>query len=304
MTASLPTPDASTSKRALGLVLAMTAMALLLGPEPSAAQEVKNAIQVNLLKQVAFEQNLDAQLPLETPLRDESGRHVTLRDFFGKKKPVVLLFVYFECPMLCKVELNGLVRNLRTLSLSAGKEFDIVTVSIDPRESPELATMKKRNYLKWYDRPGAENGWHFLTGEEPAIKRLTGVAGFRYAYDEKNDQYAHPAGLIVATPEGRISRYVYGVDFPASALRWALVEASAGKIGTPVDKILLMCFHYDPATGRYSFAIMSALRILGTATALALGTYMLTMFLRDRRRAGLMAVGPAETAGTTRAEPS
>jgi protein SCO1/2 len=304
MTASLPTPDASTSKRALGLTLAMTAIALLLGPEPSAAQEVKNAIQVNLLKQVAFEQNLDAQLPLETPLRDESGRPVTLRDFFGKKKPVVLVFVYFECPMLCKVELNGLVRNLRTLSLSAGKEFDIVTVSIDPRESPELATMKKRNYLKWYDRPGAENGWHFLTGEEPAIKRLTGVAGFRYAYDEKNDQYAHPAGLIVATPEGRISRYVYGVDFPASALRWALVEASAGKIGTPVDKILLMCFHYDPATGRYSFAIMSALRILGTATALALGTYMLTMFLRDRRRAGLMAVGPAETAGTTRAEPS
>jgi protein SCO1/2 len=304
MTASLPTFDASTSKRALGLTLAMTAIALLLGPEPSAAQEVKNAIQVNLLKQVAFEQNLDAQLPLETPLRDESGRPVTLRDFFGKKKPVVLVFVYFECPMLCKVELNGLVRNLRTLSLSAGKEFDIVTVSIDPRESPELATMKKRNYLKWYDRPGAENGWHFLTGEEPAIKRLTGVAGFRYAYDEKNDQYAHPAGLIVATPEGRISRYVYGVDFPASALRWALVEASAGKIGTPVDKILLMCFHYDPATGRYSFAIMSALRILGTATALALGTYMLTMFLRDRRRAGLMAVGPAETAGTTRAEPS
>jgi protein SCO1/2 len=304
MTASLPTLDASTSKRALGLTLAMTAMALLLGPDPSAAQEVKNAIQVNLLKQVAFEQNLDAQLPLETPLRDESGRPVTLRDFFGKKKPVVLLFVYFECPMLCKVELNGLVRNLRTLSLSAGKEFDIVTVSIDPRESPKLATVKKRNYLKWYDRPGAENGWHFLTGEEPAIKRLTGVAGFRYAYDEKNDQYAHPAGLIVATPEGRISRYVYGVDFPASALRWALVEASAGKIGTPVDKILLMCFHYDPATGRYSFAIMSALRILGTATALALGTYMLTMFLRDRRRAGLMAVGPAETAGTTRAEPS
>lgn len=285
MTASLPTLDASTPKRALGLVLAMTATALLLGPEPSAAQEVKNAIQVNLLKQVAFEQNLDAQLPLETPLRDEEGRPVTLRDFFGKKKPVVLVFVYFECPMLCKVELNGLVRNLRTLSLSAGKEFDIVTVSIDPRETPKLATVKKRNYLNWYDRAGAENGWHFLTGEEPAIKRLTGVAGFRYAYDEKNDQYAHPAGLIVATPEGRISRYVYGVDFPASALRWALVEASAGKVGTPVDKILLMCFHYDPATGRYSFAIMSALRILGSATVLALGTYVLTMYLRDRRRA-------------------
>ncbi|MFO0953858.1 MAG: SCO family protein [Isosphaeraceae bacterium] len=248
-------------------------------------QEVKNAIQTNLLKQVAFEQNLDAQLPLDTPLRDESGKAVTLGDYFGKKKPVVLLFVYFECPMLCKIELNGFVRNIRTLSMTAGNEYEIVTVSIDPRETPSLASKKKANYLKWYDRPGAENGWHFLTGEEPAIRRLTGVAGFKYAYDEKNDQYAHPAGLIVATPGGKISRYIYGVDFPASALRWAMVEASAGKVGSPVDKLLLMCFHYDPATGRYNFAIMRTLQVLGSMTALALGGYMGLMHLRERRRA-------------------
>ena len=273
----------------LVLVLALALGATGLRPPTAAAQEIKNGLQVNLLKQVKFQQNLDAQLPLDTPLRDETGRAVTLNDYFGRKKPVVLLFVYFECPMLCKLELNGLVRNLRTLSMSAGNEFDIVTVSIDPRESPKLASQKKGNYLKWYDRPGAENGWHFLTGEEPAIRRLTGVAGFAYAYDAKTDQYAHPAGLIVATPGGRISRYIYGIDFPASALRWALVEASAGRIGSPVDKILLMCFHYDPSTGRYNFAIMAVLRALGVATMLALGAYMAVMFGRDRRAAARAA---------------
>jgi protein SCO1 len=265
----------------LGLVLSATALP---GPAPARAQEVKNLQQTNVLKQVSFEQNLNAQLPLDTPLRDESGSPVTIGDFFGKK-PVVVLFVYFECPMLCKVELNGLVRNLRALSMSAGREFEIVTVSIDPREDAKLASAKKRGYVKWYDRPGVEQGWHFLTGDDPSIRRLTGVAGFRYTYDAKTDQYAHPAGLIVATPGGRISRYIYGVDFPASDLRLALVEASSGKIGSPVDRLLLTCFHYDPSTGRYNFAIMSLLRILGAATVLGLATYMGVNFLRDRRRA-------------------
>jgi protein SCO1 len=275
--------------RAAWLGLALTASALLCHASVR-AQEVKNLQQTGILKQVAFEQNLNAQLPLETPLRDESGRAVTFGDYFGKK-PVVLLFVYFECPMLCKVELNGLVRNLRALSLSAGREFDIVTVSIDPREDAKLASAKKRGYVKWYDREGADAGWHFLTGEEPAIRRLTGVAGFRYTYDAKSDQYAHPAGLIVATPGGRISRYIYGVDFPANDLRLALVEASSGKIGSPVDRLLLTCFHYDPSTGRYNFAIMSAIRILGTGTALALAAFMGVNFLRDRRRAAASAAG-------------
>lgn len=267
-------------------------VAALLAPIAAAAQEVKDLQQTGILKQVQFEQNLNAQLPLDTPLRDETGAAVKFGDYFGKK-PVVVLFVYFECPMLCKVELNGLVRNLRTLSLSAGREFDIVTVSIDPREDAKLASAKKRAYVKWYDRPGAEQGWHFLTGDDASVRHLAGVAGFRYTYDAKTDQYAHPAGLIVATPGGRISRYIYGVDFPANDLRLALVEASSGKIGSPVDRLLLTCFHYDPSTGRYNFAVMSAVRIVGTAVVASLAAFMGVNLLRDRRRAARAAAAGA-----------
>lgn len=274
-----------TRAAALGPGLALTVAAFAaLAPTPAQAQEIKDLRQTNVLKQVAFDQNLNAQLPLDTPLRDERGTTVRLGDYFGQK-PVVVLFVYFECPMLCKVELNGLVRNLRALSLSAGKEFEIVTVSIDPREDHQLAAAKKRGYVKWYDRPGADQGWHFLTGDEPQIRQLTNTAGFRYTYDARTDQYAHPAGLIVTTPSGRISRYVYGVDFPANDLRLALVEASSGRIGSPVDRLLLTCFHYDPATGRYSFAIMTVIRVLGSAVVLALALFMALNLRRDRRRA-------------------
>ena len=247
----------------------------------TSAQEIKGP-EVALFKKVAFEQNLDAQLPLDTPLRDESGKAVTFGDYFGKK-PVVLLFGYYECPMLCSLELNGLVRNLRALSMSVGNEFDVVMVSIDPTESPELAAAKKAGYLHKYDRPGAENGWHFLLGDGPPVKKLAGVAGFRYEFDPKSRQYAHPAGLMVVTPQGRISRYIYGVDFPASNLRWSLIEASAGKIGSPVDKMLLMCFHYDPSTGRYNFAIMRTINVLGILVLGALVTFMLVNFRRERR---------------------
>ena len=246
------------------------------------AQEIKGP-EVALLKKVAFEQNLNVQLPLNTPLRDESGRDVTLGDYFGKK-PVVLLFGYYECPMLCSLELNGLVRNLRALSMSVGNEFDLVMVSIDPTETPKLAAAKRAGYLRKYDRPGAENGWHFLLGDGPPVKQLAAVAGFKYEYDAKSRQYAHPAGLMVVTPQGRISRYIYGVDFPASNLRWSLIEASAGRIGSPVDKILLMCFHYDPSTGRYNFAIMRAVNVLGLIVLGTLVTFMLVNFRRERRQ--------------------
>ena len=287
----------SNRRRAAPLALALLLAAAL----PAAAQNVPpNALgvepgaakgpQFQLLKQVAFEQNLNAQLPLDTPLRDESGRAVTLGDYFGKK-PVVLLFVYYECPMLCSLELNGLVRNLRTLSLTAGQDFELVTVSFDPKDTPQLAAAKKRGYLERYNRPGSEAGWHFLTGDAAPVKRLTGVAGFTYALDPKSGQYAHPAGLIVATPSGRISRYVYGVDFPASNLRWALTEASGGKVGSPVDKLLLMCFHYDPSTGRYNFAVMSAVRLLGLATFGGLAAFALTSLRRERRARGAPAAG-------------
>ena len=246
------------------------------------AQEIKGPEDV-MLRKVAFEQNLDAQLPLDTPLRDEAGNAVKFGDYFGKK-PVVLLFGYYECPMLCSLELNGLVRNLRAVTMSVGNEFDVVMVSIDPTETAKLAAAKKAGYVRKYDRPGAENGWHFLTGDGPAVKRLSGVAGFKYEYDPKSRQYAHPAGLMVVTPQGRISRYIYGVDFPASNLRWSLIEASAGKIGSPVDKILLMCFHYDPSTGRYNFAIMRSVNVLGLIVLGSLLTFMLTNFWRERRQ--------------------
>lgn len=274
----------TTRTRPMCLLLAL-AVALAVVAGRARAQEVKGP-QANLLKQVAFAQNLDAQLPLDTPLRDESGRDVRLGDYFGKR-PVIVTFVYYECPMLCKLELADLVRNLKALTMSAGNEFEIVTVSIDPTETPAQARSKKAGYLKRYGRAGAEAGWHFLTGDEAAVRRLTGAAGFRYAYDPVSKQYAHAAGLLIATPRGRIARYLFGLDFPASALRWALIEASAGKIGSPVDKLLLMCFHYDPATGRYSFAIMSVVRLLGVATVLGLGTFMVVMFRRDRRPVGV-----------------
>ena len=254
-------------------------------PVPARAQVVKGP-EAALLSQVEFDQNLGAQLPLETALRDEDGRDVMLGTYFQHGKPVIVLFVYYECPMLCKLELNGLVRNLKILtSMSPGKEFEIVTVSIDPKDTPALAAIKKAGYLKRYDRPGAEAGWHFLTGEEPPVKRLADIVGFKYALDPKSGQYAHPAGLIVATPAGKIARYIYGLEFPVSAVRWSLIEASEGKIGSPVDKLLLMCFHYDPSTGKYNFAVMSAVRLLGVLTFAGLVSYVSLMLHRERRRA-------------------
>jgi protein SCO1 len=269
------------------VVLASTASATAQQGTPGAQSlgrpEVKGT-EVGLLRKVSFGQNLDAQLPLDTMFRDESGKAVPLGDYFGKK-PVVLLFVYYECPMLCTLELNGLIRNLRVLSMTAGKEFDIVTISIDPTETPALASAKKKGYVARYGRPGAEQGWHFLTGDEPAIKRLTDTVGFHYVYDPQSKQYAHPAGLVVATPQGRLARYIYGVDFPANNLRWSLIDASNGKIGTPVDKVLLMCFHYDPSTGRYNFVVMGAVRLLGVATLAALVVFVSLSHIRERRSA-------------------
>lgn len=265
-------------------VLASLSLVLLAGLTSSDAQEIKGP-EAGLLRKVAFAQHLDAQLPLDTPLRDEQGRDVKFGDFFNKKKPVVVLFVYYECPMLCTLELNGLVRNLRALTMSAGNEFDIVTVSIDPTETPALARAKKAGYLRRYGRPGAEKGWHFLTGAEPNIRRLADTVGFTYVYDPKSKQYAHPAGLVVATPSGRLSRYIYGVDFPANNLRWSLIDASSGKVGTPVDRLLLMCFHYDPSTGRYNFAVMSTVRAAGVLTVAFLGAFMLLSHRSDRRKA-------------------
>ncbi len=238
-----------------------------------------------LLAAVAFDQNLGAQVPLDLTFRDETGQTVRLSQYFGGEKPVILTLGYYECPMLCTLELNALARSLKPLTFDVGKQFEVVTVSIDPREAPSLAAAKKRGYLERYGRPGAENGWHFLTGDEPEIKRLADTVGFRYVYDPKSGQFAHAAGIMVLTPQGKLARYFYGLDYPARDLRFALMEASARRIGSPIDQLLLYCFHYDPTTGKYNFMIMAALRILGVATMMSLGTFMFVMFRRDRRLA-------------------
>jgi protein SCO1/2 len=237
-----------------------------------------------ILQRVDFEQRLGTQVPLDLPFRDETGRTVRLGDYF-QGKPVVLTLSYYECPMLCTLVLNGLTSALRALRFDLGKEFVAINVSFNPRETPELAAAKKATYLKEYRRPGSEAGWHFLTGDEESIRRLTEAVGFQYAWDERNQQYAHATGLVVLTPGGQIARYFYGVEFSPRDLRFALIEAARGKIGSPVDKLLLYCFHYDPSTGRYSALALNSIRIGGVLTVAALISFIVVMLRRERRAA-------------------
>jgi len=234
------------------------------------------------LRAIGFDQRLDQQLPLDTPLRDEQGRAVQLGQYFGRR-PVVLVFAYYDCPMLCTLAINGLSSALNVLSLEPGADFEIVTVSIDPRDTPAAAAAKKAVYLERYKRAGAAGGWHFLTGDQPSIDRLTKAAGYRYAWDSETKQFAHPTGIIVLTPDGRMARYLFGIEYGPRDLRLAIVEASDGKVGSPVDAVLLYCYHYDPMTGRYGVAIMRAMRIAGAATVLALGGFIVVMLRRERR---------------------
>lgn len=241
-----------------------------------------------VLREVGFDQRLDEQVPLDLAFRDEAGREVHLRDYFHDR-PVILVLAYFKCPMLCTEVLNGLVRALLDLPLQPGKDFEILTVSFDPREPPELAAAKKQTYLERYGRRGAEEGWHFLTGEQDAIDRLTRAVGFRYTYDPRNDQFAHASGILVLTPGGKISRYFYDVKFSPRDLRLGLVEASAGRIGSPVDRILLYCFHYDPTEGRYGPAVMNLVRGGGVLTLVGLGLFAGGLWRQERRKARLRA---------------
>lgn len=235
------------------------------------------------LRNVGIDQRLNEQVPLDLTFRDETGRQVRLGEYFDHK-PVVLSLVYYDCPMLCTMILNGMLRSMRAIKLNVNEHFEVVTVSFDPREKPELAAAKKNEYVKKYRRSGAAEGWHFLTGDEPSIRQLAQAVGFRYAYDPSTGQYAHASGIMILTPEGKLARYLYGIEYDARDLRLALVEASAGKIGTPVDQVLLYCFHYDPATGKYSLLIMKVIRVAGTATVLALVMFMFVMLRRDRRK--------------------
>lgn len=253
------------------------------GLRPAAAMP-SNQVPV-VLGKVAFEQRLNAQLPLDLPFVNEDGKRVRLGDYFGRK-PVVLAFVYYECPMLCTQVLNGLESALRVIDESIGQEFDVVTVSFDPRETPVLALGKKKVYLERYQRPSAEQGWHFLTGDESSIAALTDAAGFSYVYDADTKQFAHASGIVIATPEGRLSRYFFGIDYSPRDVKFALIESSAGKVGALADRLLLYCYHYDPATGNYGFVAMRAVRIGGAVTLAALFGFMFVSIRRDHRAAG------------------
>jgi protein SCO1/2 len=249
---------------------------------PTWAQGLNASSQPSTLRDVGIDQKLNEQVPLDLVFRDEAGKVVKLREYFGEK-PVILSLVYYECPMLCNMILNGLYRSLRTLSFDVGREFNVVTVSFNPKETPALAAAKKDTYIKAYARPGAAQGWHFLTGAEESIRQLTQAVGFRYTYDPQTKQYAHASGIMVLTPQGKLARYFYGIEYAPKDLRLGLVEASAGKIGSPVDQVLLFCYHYDPVTGKYGVVIMRVIRLAGMATVLVLGAFMVVMFRRDRR---------------------
>jgi len=238
-----------------------------------------------IAQKVGLDQHLGEQVPLDLTFRDEHGRQVQLGEHFRSgERPVVLNLVYFQCPMLCTQVLSGFLKSSQAMPLQMGQDYEVISVSIDPDETPEMAAAKKERYAGSYRRPGAEEGWHFLTGEQDQIERLAAAVGYRYYYDERSQQYAHPSGLIVLTPEGRISRYFYGIDYHPTDLRLGLVESSQNQIGTLADQVLLLCFHYDPATGKYGFVIAGALRIAGLATVALLGGFLVVMFRREVRR--------------------
>jgi protein SCO1 len=242
------------------------------GPQPN--------VLPRQLEQIRIDQRLGQQLPLDATFRDESGKQVRLGDYFGKK-PVILTFVYYECPMLCTQVLNGLVSAVDILKFDIGREYDIVTISIDPVETPAMAAAKKKMYLDRYKRAGANKGWHFLVGDQQNVKAVTEAAGFYYAYDPVTKQFAHASAIMVVTADGHMAQYYYGLEYSPKDLRLALVEASENKIGNVVDQLLLYCYHYDPATGKYGAVAMNILRLAGAATVLVLGGFMAVMFRRD-----------------------
>ena len=259
----------------LGLVLGIS-----LGPA-----QAQGPLPQDLIRQVSFEQKLEAQVPLDLPFVDSTGQAVRLGDYLGQK-PVILSLGYYECPMLCSLVRNGLFESLKALDFTVGEEFELVIVSIDPRETPDIAEMKRQSSLMEYGRSRSGEGWHFLVGQEAAIGTLAEAIGFRYAYDPKLDQYAHPSGIVILTPEGKVARYFYGIDYPARNLRLGLVEAADNKIGSPIDQLLLLCYHYDPASGEYTLLIMNFIRAAGLLTVVGLAGFVYFLLKKDKSYVG------------------
>ncbi|MGB2716098.1 MAG: SCO family protein [Vicinamibacterales bacterium] len=263
-----------------------------MAPNPGDPTSAKPGV----LGRIGIDQRLNSHVPLDLPFVDESGRTVQLGEFFGKR-PVILALVYYECPMLCTQVLNGLVSTLGVMNFEPGREFEVVAVSFNPKEGPGLASQKKANYLERYGRPHTAGGWHFLTGPEESIRKLTQAIGFRYEYDKEIEQFAHGAGIEVLTPHGMISKYFYGIEFSARDLRFGLIEASEERIGTPIDDFLLLCYHYDPATGKYGAAVLRLVRVSGVVTVLGFLLF-LTVSLRREKAAALTNEPRAPGAGS------
>jgi protein SCO1 len=273
------------------IILALAASAAVAQPgQPAPVQPSIGMQDGNLkpalpgaLQGVGIDQRLDRQVPLGLLFRDEGGRQVPLSTFFHAGKPVLLAPVYYRCPMLCTQILNGVASSLKAVSLSPGRDFEIVAFSFDPKDTPETAAAKKQVYLKRFGRAGTANGWHLLTGDEANIKTLTGALGYHYKFDTATGQFAHASGIMLLTPDGRIARYFYGVEYAPRDVRLGLVEASRNQIGSPVDQVLLFCFHYDPATGKYGAVVMNLIRFAGALFALICGAFLFFVWRRDLR---------------------
>ena len=277
---------------AISAISAMTLSALLLaaGAAHASGSVVPGNTMPGPLKEVRYDQRVGEQVPMELPFRDETGRAVKLGDYFGRR-PAILVLAYYHCPMLCDMVLQGVETGLKPLSLDPGKDFDVVVVSIDPAETPAMAAKKRGEILDRYARPGTEAGWHFLTGTPPSISRLANAVGFHYVYDKDRNEFAHAAGMVILTPQGRVSRYLFGLEYPARFIRMGLVESASGKIGNVVDQVLLYCFHYDPVIGRYSAATLNIVRLGGILTVL--GLVLLIVLLRRRETAQPGSLGAA-----------
>lgn len=236
------------------------------------------------LKKIGIEQKLGQQMPLEAEFKDENGKTVKLGEFFNRGRPVIIAFVYYECPMLCNEVLNGLTGTLKGINFDAGKDFDVVAISFDARENekPDLARNKKESYMTRYGRPGSEKGWHFLTGSEASIRAATQAAGFGFEWDEKSSQFAHAGGIMIATPDGKLARYFYGIDYAPKDVKFGIMESAESKVGSTTEQLLLYCFHYDPSTGKYGLAILSVMRIMAVFTLLGMGAMGLVFWRRNK----------------------
>lgn len=253
-----------------------------MGPAPMGLDAAASDLPAPL-REVGFDQNLGGQLPLDAPFLDSTGNPVVLGDFFGDK-PVALTLVYFDCPMLCPMTLDGVARSLKALAFNIGADYEMVVVGFDPSEGPELAAEARQRAIQRYGRINTEQGWHFLTGDEESIRRVAEAVGFRYTWDEERGEFAHAAGLILNTPDGEIARYFFGIDYPPKDLRLGFVEAGSGTIGNPIDQILLYCFHYDAVTGRYTAVTMNIVRIAGLLTVAILVTFIVVMVRREKSK--------------------